>query len=192
MSISLSHCHPSAHCHHPWSMAKTWSWLVLKHLLLIPFSHSGWICCESALHAWLNREEKLDPINSSSMFLCCFRVVRARIATNTQAARSRRSRGFVPVRTALFQNATNSQPTPDDVLATRISMAHITRGSILPNTSDTNLHFRRPEFGMSFLPSQHLHHALSTFHNFEQLTMDTRCKACAPVIACGTELRDGT
>ena len=23
------------------------------------------ICCESALHAWFNAEEKLDPINSS-------------------------------------------------------------------------------------------------------------------------------
>ena len=83
------------------------------------------ICCESALHAWLNAEEKLDPINRSSMFLCCFRVVRVRIPTNTQAGRSRRSGGFVRVLTALFQNATNSQPTPDDVPAPRISMAHL-------------------------------------------------------------------
>ena len=29
------------------------------------------------------------------------------------------------VLTALFQNATNSQPTPDDVPAPRISMAHL-------------------------------------------------------------------
>ena len=83
------------------------------------------ICCASALHAWLNSEEKLVTVNSLSMFLCCFRVVRVRIATKTQAARSRRSRGFVSVRTALFQNATSFQPTPDDVPATRISMAHL-------------------------------------------------------------------
>ena len=71
------------------------------------------------------------------------------------------------VLTALFQNATNFQPTPDDVPATRISVAHITCGSMLPNTSATNLHFRRPECGMSLRPSQHLHHASSTFQNFE-------------------------
>ena len=85
------------------------------------------ICCESALHAWLNSKEKLVLINSSSMLLCCFRVVGVRIATNTQAARSRRSSGFVRVLMLCF---TNFQPTPDDVPALRISMAHITCGSI--------------------------------------------------------------
>ena len=59
------------------------------------------------------------------MFLCCFRVGPVRIATNTKAAISRTSSGIVTVFTALFQNAINFQPTPDDVPAPRISMAHL-------------------------------------------------------------------
>ena len=149
---SRCRCHlvtapPDAHSHHPWSITKTWSWLLLKHLLLIPFSHSGPIGCESALHALLNSEEKLNPINSSSMILCCFRVVRIRIATHTQAARSRRSSGFVSVLTALFQNATNFQLTPDDALAPRISIAHLSHVEASSRTTlATNLHFRRPTY----------------------------------------------
>ena len=97
------------------------------------------------------------------------------------------------VLTALFQNATNFQPTSDDVLAPRISKAHLPHVEACSRTpqpptsisvdQNSACHWRH---------SQNLLHAPSTFQHFEELIMDTRCKACAPGTPCGTELRDGT
>ena len=86
------------------------------------------------------------------MFWCCFRVLRVRIATKTQAARSRRGRGFVRALTALFQNATNSQPTPD-VPAPRISMAH------LPHVAASS---RKPQPPTSISVDQNIIGAIAT------------------------------
>ena len=140
------------------------------------------ICCESATHAWLNREEKLNPINSSSMFLCCFRVVRVRIATNTQAARSRHvlcARAHCSV-SERHKQSTHSRRRAG---ATHLDGTHHTWKHPPEHLS------HQPPFPstkISLTPSQYLHHAPLIIQNFEELTMDTRCKASAPGTACGT------